>query len=71
MEEVDMQQIGLVLKIVRSRFVKNQIYKNGISFKKCYKRDKFLKTMDTKNYLEERNQLVFGFINNCCDINYR
>ena len=71
MEEVDMQQIGLLLKIIRSRFVKNQIYKNGISLKKCCKSDKFLKTMDTKNYLEERNQLVFGFINNCCDINYR
>lgn len=71
MEEVDTQQIGLLLKIIRSRFVKNQIYKNGISLKKCCKSDKFLKTMDTKNYLGERNQLVFGFINDCCDINYR
>ena len=71
MEEVDMQQIHLLLKIIGSRFVKNQIYKDGISLKKCYKDDKFLKTMDTKKYLEKRNQLVLGFINGCCGINYR
>ena len=74
MEEVDMRQIGLLLKTVGSRFVKTQIYKDGISLKKCYKDDKFLKTMDTKKYLEERNQLVrvlLGFINGCCGINYR
>ena len=71
MEEVDMQQIGLLLKLVGSRFVKIQICKDGTSLKKCYKDDKFLKTMDTKKYLEERNQLVLGFINGCCGINYR
>ena len=73
MEEVDMQQIGLLLKLVGSRFVKIQICKDVIRryIKKCYKDDKFLKTMDTKKYLEERNQHVLGFINGCCGINYR
>ena len=71
MEEVHMRQIGLLLKIVVSRLVKTRIFNDGISLKMCYKDDKFLKTMDTKKYLEERNQLVLDFINGCCGINYR
>ena len=27
--------------------------------------------MDAKKFIEERNQLVLGFINGCCGINYR
>ena len=69
-EEVDMRQIGLILKIVGSRFVKTQIFNDGISLKMCYKDNKFLKTMDTKKYLEESNQFVLDFINGCCGINY-
>ena len=63
MEQVDMQQIVSLLKIVGFRFVKRQIYIDYISFKTCYKDDEFLKTMDTKKYYEERNQLVLCFIN--------
>ena len=71
MEELDIQQIGLFLEKGGSRFVKSQIYKDGIFKKKCYKDDKFLKMMDTKKFIEERNQLALGFTNGCCGINYR
>ena len=70
-EEVDIQQIDLLLKKGGSRFVKSQIYKDAMFKKKCYKDDKFLKMMDAKKFIEERNQLVLGFINGCCGINYR
>ena len=68
---VDKQNIATLLLVIGEKFVQKDIYNDGITLVNRYKDTVFLSDLDSKSYLNQRNQLVLSFIDGCCDIKYR
>ena len=70
-KKVDESNIGLLPKAIGSKFINSKIYKDGLSLKGYYKDENYLKNINTKNYLEERDQLILEFLSGCCNVDYK
>ena len=56
--------------MIGKTFLKEDIFRDGVMIKSHYKNERFLSTLNLKDYLKERNQMLLSFINGCCNISY-
>ena len=60
-----------LLQLIGEKFIQEDIYHDGLSIKASYKDTDFLSSLDSKSYLDDRKQLILGFINGSCSIKYK
>ena len=68
---VDKKKLGMLLKEIGQIFVKSDIKKDGLNINSFYKDTRLLSQINTKTYLEGRNQLLLQFLTGSINWDYR
>jgi hypothetical protein len=67
---VDKKKIGMLLERIGSVFVEGEIKRDGLTISSSYKDVTTLSNLNTKSYLQERNQLILDFLTGSIKWNY-
>ena len=68
---VDKKLVSNLVQIISKKFAKKDIFDDGKHIEMKYQDTDYLKSLDSKTYLLQRNQVLLSFINGCCNIKYQ
>ena len=69
-ECIDKKKLGILLKMISRTFVEGDIRNDGLNISSLYKNTAFLSTMNSKSFLQNRNQLLLDFITGAINFDY-
>ena len=61
-KQVNQEKIENLLYHIALKFISKDVYEDGISLKSKYKDTSYLSTLESKDFLQERNKLLMAFI---------
>lgn len=65
-KDVDENVVWALVETISKTFGEKDIFSDDISIEAKYKYTVYLKSLDSKSYLLQRNQVLLPFINGCC-----
>ena len=68
--DVNHEKLENVLNLIASKFLMEKIREDGVSLKSKYKDTTYLKTLNSKEFVRDRNRLLLSFICGAVDINF-
>lgn len=57
-----------LLQVIGSKFLQKQVFNDGRTIQSKYKDSEYLPTLNSNQFIKERNQLVVSFISACANI---
>ena len=68
---VDKSALAKLLQLVARSFIQKDIFTDGMSLRAEYKNVDYLATLDSMDFLRQRNILLTSFLNGCINYNYQ